>query len=685
MNLQVDVERVVLAHKAVRAELLADRTQRGYWVGQLASSPLATAAAISALVAAHRRDTGDSLRESETGDGQLIEQLVQGDLSELLCESVQWLGRQQNPDGGWGDCDTGHSNLAATMLVQAAFRMTGVPAKYADLIARADQYISVHGGAAALRRNAALDKSLIAAILAQCALAGIVSWRQVPSLPFEVVCIPKQWRQWRPLPYPRYATPALIAVGRAKFHHDPPRNPLMRILRRSMCAKSLAVLESLQAADDSFLGSIVLTAFVVTSLASSGGQDHAIVQRGIEFLLSSVRGDASWSIKNDLAITNTALALNALSTSDRLASVSVSAVHGDSERGAGPRETHAVSLWPHSAGDSAGFESPMTERCLAWLLENQRTGPDPLTQVPPGGWAWSDAPGALPNTPATAGVVRALIEWPRRTANAKQDRVDMAVRRGIRWLLDLQYDDGGWPTFYRDDGDFRQEESSIDATAGALRALHGSRQLKLPAEHADMAVRVGLAIDRGWRYLESQQREDGRFVSIWFGNEYQPGELNPVYGTAAVLMACGALDRLETELARRAAHWLESVQHATGGWGPPKARRDYSGAEKDGFRAWRANEAMAKHCSVEETALAVAALLPLAETSQTAGQAVSAGLTWLTAAVEQDAHRRPAVIGYYHTKLWYHERLYPLVFAAGAFSRALGQLAPQQHEIASIG
>ena len=100
-------------------------------------------------------------------------------------------------------------------------------------------------------------------------------------------------------------------------------------------------------------------------------------------------------------------------------------------------------------------------------------------------------------------------------------------------------------------------------------------------------------------------------------------------------------------MARRAARWLLSAQHLGGGWGPPRAPVDYSGAEKDGFRAWRANEAMAKLCSVEETGLAVTALLPLVDSSEPCAKAVSEGLTWLVNAVEQDAHRRPAVIGFY--------------------------------------
>ena len=61
MNLEVDVERLLLAQKAVRAELLAERAPGGHWVGQICSSPVATAAAVSALVVAHHQDSDDAL------------------------------------------------------------------------------------------------------------------------------------------------------------------------------------------------------------------------------------------------------------------------------------------------------------------------------------------------------------------------------------------------------------------------------------------------------------------------------------------------------------------------------------------------------------------------------------------------------------------------------------------------
>ena len=48
------------------------------------------------------------------------------------------------------------------------------------------------------------------------------------------------------------------------------------------------------------------------SLASMGLAQHPIVRRGVEFLLASVRSDASWPIDTNLATWNTTLAMNAL-------------------------------------------------------------------------------------------------------------------------------------------------------------------------------------------------------------------------------------------------------------------------------------------------------------------------------------------------------------------------------------
>ena len=68
--------------------------------------------------------------------------------------------------------------------------------------------------------------------------------------------------------------------------------------------------------------------------------------------------------------------------------------------------------------------------------------------------------------------------------------------------------------------------------------------------------------------------------------------------------------------------------------------------------------------SVEETALAVEALAGTAEVA-----AVDRGVAWLVERVESGAWREPAPIGFYFAKLWYYERLYPMIWTVGALGK----------------
>src|SRR4029078_10271888 len=165
-------------------------------------------------------------------------------------------------------------------------------------------------------------------------------------------------------------------------------------------------------------------------------------------------------------------------------------------------------------------------------------------------WASSDASGALPNTSATASVLLALIRSREHATNAQRDRIERSTGRGIVWLLELQNEDGGWATFYRDDALLRRDESGTDITAQALGALAARRRdwrkdtsSEAKRRWSYIDERAVRAIENGWKYLASHQQEDGSFIPMWFGNEHQAHETNPVYGTTQVLLASAELDR----------------------------------------------------------------------------------------------------------------------------------------------
>jgi squalene-hopene/tetraprenyl-beta-curcumene cyclase len=614
----VDPDRLLAAYETARCDLLAESATAGHWIGKLSSSPLSTATAISALAIVERH--------APTAKGRIVDERRECALSELIMTSLRWLARHQNPDGGWGDTDKSLSNLAATMLVRAAFALTCVPADHPGLLERADAYIERQGGARGLKRRYGKDRSLAVPILANCALAGLLPWSQVPPLAFELACLPQNaWRLLR-LPVVSFAVPALVAVGQARYFHQPPRNPIARLVRRLALDKSLALVDSMQPQSGGFLEAAPLTSFVVMSLASSGRADHAIVRRGVEFLLASVRPDGSWPLDSNLATWNTSLSVNALA----------------------------------SAGEDVR-ELP----CLDWLLSCQHRAVHPYTGAQPGGWSWTDLSGGVPDVNDTSAALVALAAWLR--ADQARSTILPAASSGVRWLLDLQNADGGWPTFCRGWGSMPFDRSACDLTAHALRALVAWREALvhdeslMPSSREQLATRIAQALQSGTRYLLANQHPDGYWQPLWFGNQHRAQEDNPVYGTATVLLALGDLDGLGSAAAARALDWLASTAQADGSWG--------GGAECHSQNA-------SPRASVEETALATEALLSCGQ-AQHHQQAAARGLSWLIDAVEANRHQESAPIGLCFARLWYYEGLYPLVACVQALGHAARKLLPK--------
>lgn len=627
-----------------REALLAERNPQGYWVGKLASSPLSTATAISALSIAERHSGMLDDRDEEASDHWNL--AYRTDLSELILQGVRWLAELQNEDGGWGDTDKSSSNLATTMLVVAAMRMTGTPAKYADLEPRAEAYIRKQGGVAGLKKRYGKDKTFAAPILTNCALAGMVPWKQVPVLPFELAALPQKWFRLVRMPVVSYALPALVSIGLARYCHRRPSNPITRWLRKAVTQRCLGLVKRMQPDSGGFLEATPLTSFVVMSLAASGHADHPIVRRGVEFLLASVRSNGSWPIDTNLATWNTTLAVNALSKADQ--------TYADQET------------------DSEG-DTQVHPQTLPWLLACQHREQHPFTDAAPGGWAWTNLSGGVPDADDTPGALLALHGYwnnAEQIGVSQQDRLRIAdsVGAGIRWLLDLQNRDGGWPTFCRGWGTLPFDRSSTDLTAHTLRALYRWRETRgwwtsTSGElgTANLDSQIDQAIAKGLEFLRKQQQKDGSWLPLWFGNEHRPGETNPVYGTARVLQALAELGQADLPMASRGVAWLVGQQHIGGGWGPPVKDSPRSGKKPIEIPP----------CSIEETSVAVEALLPWTTKIPSTESSVQVGIDWLCQAIDAGELDRPTPIGLYFAKLWYYERLYPKSFAVSALGAAI--------------
>lgn len=645
----ISLDRLRAAYRIARDKLLAERTPAGHWVGELSSSPLSTATAVTALAIVGRSTGPDAKHEA------------------LIDVGLRWLADHQNADGGWGDTVKSLSNISTTMLCQAAFHATGRADLHADVLNRCQGWLSERYGrttaelAEAVRQRYGDDRTFSVPILMMCALARLVPWHEVPRLPFEVACLPQSWYRLARMPVVSYALPALIAIGQAVHHHRSTWNPVSWVLRKLGRKLSLEVLARIQPSSGGYLEAIPLTSFVVMSLAVIEPYQTAdrVIARGVQFIINSVRPDGSWPIDTNLSIWATTLSVNALA----------------------------------AAGDLESLDR--RKELFGWLLDQQTKDIHPYTGAAAGAWGWSDEPGSVPDCDDTPGALLAIRAL---AGTGADDAIDEFVRssagriklidewaqladasgnlgfralNGLGWVRDLRNRDGGWPTFCRGWGKLPFDRSGSDLTAHAVRAFAAWGEPSVAAAVAGTVLggtgfevwagnrraqfvsrrQVRDALDSGLAYLSRHQRPDGSWLPLWFGNQHAPEDINPVYGTARVLAAYRDLGRADSEEARRGVTFLLDVQNPDGGWGGAKDTPS----------------------SVEETALAVEILVDLAPPE--ARPAVERGIEYLVRRVEDGTFTEPSPIGFYFAKLWYFEKLYPIIFTVAALGRAARNLA----------
>ena len=166
-------------------------------------------------------------------------------------------------------------------------------------------------------------------------------------------------------------------------------------------------------------------------------------------------------------------------------------------------------------------------------------------------------------------------------------------------------------------------------------------------------VAIQNAIDSGVEYLKKTQRPDGSWLPLWFGNQDQSDDINPFYGTAKVIQAFADLDLLDTKAAMDGLNWIQQNQNTDGGFG-------------GGVSVTYSDPSLGQS-SVEETALCVDALLNSNQSEHRA--AAAKGADWLKRAVGASEIETCHPIGFYFAKLWYHEKLYPIVFSMSAMAK----------------
>jgi squalene-hopene/tetraprenyl-beta-curcumene cyclase len=670
----IDRQRFEKTRRNAIEALLSRRNEHGWWEGELSSSALSTATAVVAL--------------SMVGEARRTEEHAI-----IIHNGLRWLRQHQNTDGGWGDTVKSFSNISTTMLCWAALNIPAARAnpETVDTARFAEKWLADHAGSLyipdlveAVMARYGKDRTFSVPILTMCALCGRLgdyrpggeAWKYVKQLPFELAAFPQNLYNKLNLRVVSYALPALIAIGQARHHHRPTLNPITRLARRGAKQKTLDVLQKIQPGNGGFLEAAPLTSFVTMSLASIGLAEHAVARKGVGFLVRGVREDGSWPIDTNLATWVTTLSVNAL-----------------------------------AAGGKLDEYLNETDRAKVrdWIVGQQYTEVHPYTGAEPGGWAWTDLPGGVPDADDTSGAVIALCNLSitktalqdalrnqhddKKNALAgilnsppeEEEKLKESVRLGLEWLENLQNADGGIPTFCRGWGKLPFDRSSCDITAHFIRSCHAATVLlpdKIIMPTADLGTMQGGGAppppdklnsqQNAYKYLLNQKGSNGAWTPLWFGNQHLKQEENPTYATSLVAMTTSNIFN---------CRWLLKTQNTDGGWG--------GGANTPS--------------SIEETALVISAIAQALQThsesaafitkgteaakhfAQTkdyiketqAAEAVRRGVNWLIDHTKEGTEFESSPIGFYFAKLWYFEAMYPLVWTVGAMER-VGKFLEEQ-------
>ncbi len=591
-------EELEIRFKELSEVLLNELNNEGFWSGRLSSSALAVAVAVAAL---HFYDAEENGKEIQSG--------------------LEWLKSNINNDGSYGDTPESAGNLSTSLLVYAALNLyASHNDSISDIQKRLAAYLQKNKidtqsdqVAEAILRHYKKDFTFSVPILTMCALCGIPeknAFKNIPQLPFELALFPRKIYRWLNLSVVSYAIPALIAVGIVVFKKKKTGN-LIRWIRSRAEKKAMQILQKSMPQSGGFLEAVPLTAFVLLSLINAGHKENKLVEKGIGFLKRMQRDDGGFPIDVDLSTWVTSLSIKAL----------------------GKRKDDVLS-------------PERQDKLVRHLKAVQNKGVHPFNATSPGGWGWTNFSGSVPDGDDTPGAILALLHL------APGPSVMAEVVPGIKWLLQLQNKDGGFPTFSKGWGKLPFDRSCADLTGHVLLAFAATLDRFSPELSKALKRRLILSISKAVGYLQKHQRPDGSWVPLWFGNQFDQNHENPVYGTARVLSYLNdalsairdysGISRKVRDMILAAENFLVYAQNNDGSWGGNKGLPG----------------------TIEESSLAISALQ-----KERFLKNRQDGFKWLDGYFKENG-LVAAPIGLYFASLWYDEKMYPLTAYMEAIVRS---------------
>jgi squalene-hopene/tetraprenyl-beta-curcumene cyclase len=475
-----------------------------------------------------------------------------------------YLRRIQGGHGGWPLFHGGVFDVSASVKAYFALKMIGDDID-APHMARARHAILAHGGAAATNVFTRI----------QLALFGAGPWASVPTMPVELILLPR----WFPIHLSKMSYWARTVIVPLLVLQA--RKPLARNRRGvrvdELFEAKVRVKPKSKAANTKRIWTWGFAALDVVLKAIDGWWPSALRRRAIDrciaFVTERLNGEDGLGAIYP-AMANSVMMFDALGYPadhpDRAMarqSLANLVVAREDEAYCEPCVSPVwdTVLAAHALME-AGGEAAEREalRGLDWLkprqvLDVKGDWAEQRPDVRPGGWAFQYNNAHYPDLDDTAVVVMAMDRA--RGLLRVGETFDGAIARGAEWVEGLQSRNGGWGAFdadntfhYLNNIPFADHGALLDPPTADVAARCVSMLAQLGEPKDTPRMRRALA------FLEGEQEEDGSWFGRW--------GVNYIYGTWSALCALNAAgaDR-QAPVVRKAVDWLVAIQNADGGWG----------------------------------------------------------------------------------------------------------------------
>jgi squalene-hopene/tetraprenyl-beta-curcumene cyclase len=493
-----------------------------------------------------------------------------------------YLRRIQGEHGGWPLYHGGPFDISATVKAYYALKMIGDDIDAPHMV-RARREVLARGGARATNVFTRI----------QLALYGMGDWIDVPTMPAELILLPR----WFPIHLSKMSywartviVPLLVLMSKKPLARNPRGVRVDELYLPSKRAKWVS-----NNADPKWLWTVVFNALDAVLKAAEPFwpkrlHDHAIA-RCVDFVVERLNGEDGLGAIYP-AMANSVMMFDALGYPEdhpdrAIARKSIEnlLVIKDEEAYCQP----CVSpVWDTALASHALMEAGVEDsdarvkRALDWLIPRQVLDvkgdwADWKPDVRPGGWAFQYNNAHYPDLDDTAAVVMALDRARGQMgASVNIDDYDTAIARGEEWVLGLQSKNGGFAAFDADNTYYYLNNIPF-ADHGALL---DPPTVDVAARCVGMLAQLGVSLDSprmkaAVDYLEREQEADGSWFGRW--------GVNYIYGTWSALCGLNAAGVPHSApMMRKAVDWLVQIQNPDGGWGEDcdSYKLDYRGYEQ---------------------------------------------------------------------------------------------------------